>query len=87
MNQLTLVDLDNSQALAHQAMCDLTGGAEWELRSSTVVNGAWSAYSKLFVREPYGTIHDGYRALHTYEGFKRTRLQTEYSYWLHTVRL
>ena len=33
------------------------------------------------------TFHDGYLSRHTYEGWKRQRTQTEYSYWDHYVRI
>jgi hypothetical protein len=87
MNQLALVDLDNSQALAHQAMCDLTGGGDRQLISSSTVYGPWSEYQRLFRQDVYLTTHDNYKAVHSYEGFKRSRTLTEYSYWLHTVRV
>lgn len=87
MTNLKLNDLNLSQALDRTAMTELTGGGEWHLRSSFVSTGSWSGYSRMFSQYVGQTYHDGYLSRHTYEGWKRTRTQTEYSYWDHFVRV
>ena len=68
-------------------MAELTGGAEWHLRSSYISTGSWSGYTQMFKTYIGQTYHDGYLSKQTYEGWKRTRTQTEYSYWDHFVRV
>ena len=88
MTTITLNDLDLSQALDRKSMTELTGGAEWHLRSSFISTGAWSNYQQFYNQYVGLTYaHDGYLSRQTYEGFKRTRTQTEYSYWDHFVRV
>jgi hypothetical protein len=88
MTTLTLNDLDLSQALDRKSMAELTGGGDWNLRSSFISTGAWSNYSQMFSSYVGLTYaHDGYLSRQTYEGWKRTRTQTEYSYWDHFVRV
>ncbi|HEY5756819.1 MAG TPA: hypothetical protein VIU34_13400, partial [Steroidobacter sp.] len=60
----------------------------WHLRSSFISTGAWSGYQQFYNQYVGLTYaHDGYLSRQTYEGFKRTRTQTEYSYWDHFVRV
>ena len=87
MNTLQLNDLNRSEALDRKSMTELTGAGAWHQRGATYYNGAWSGYS--FVNSQYQglTYHDGYLSRHTYETWKRTRVQTEYSFWDHFVRV
>jgi hypothetical protein len=87
MTTLNLVDLPVSLALDHTAMTELKGSGcdDWVLRSLTVVTGPWSAYQQMFSNYVGIKFHDGYLSKHIYEGWKRTRTQTEYSYWDHYV--
>ena len=87
MNTLTITDLNLSQALDRKAMTELSGGAVWHLRSSYISDGSWSGYTQMFNQYIGQTFHDGYLSKHSYEGWKRTRTQTEYSYWDHFVRV
>ena len=87
MNTLAINDIDVSQALDRQAMTDLTGGSEYHLRSSYISTGAWSGYTLMFAQYVGTTFHDGYLSRQSYEGWKRTRVQTEYSYWDRFVRV
>ena len=87
MTTLITNDLNASQALDRTAMADLKGGADWHLLSSFVSTGAWGAYQQMFSNYQGITFHDGYLSRHTYEGWKRQRTQTEYSYWDHFVRI
>jgi hypothetical protein len=87
MTTLILSDLAVSEALDRKAMAELKGGSEWELYSSWISTGAWSGYSQMFSSYVGITFHDGYLSRQTYEGWKRTRVQTEYSYWNHFVRI
>ena len=87
MTTLQLNDLNLSQALDRKAMTELTGGYEWHLRSSYVATGSWSGYTQFSSQYQGITLHDNYWSRHTYEGWKRTRTQTEYSYWDHFVRV
>ncbi|MDY6949648.1 MAG: hypothetical protein SXG53_28560 [Pseudomonadota bacterium] len=87
MTTLNLGDLSLSQALDRKSMSELRGGGEWHLRSSFVASGAWSGYSYVSGQYQGLTFHDNYLSRHTYETWKRTRTQTEYSYWDHFVKL
>jgi hypothetical protein len=87
MTILAISDLAASEALDRQAMADIKGGSEWHLSSSWISTGAWSGYSQMFSSYVGITFHDGYLSRQTYEGWKRTRTQTEYSYWDHFVRV
>ena len=87
MNTLNLNDLSLSQALDRKAMTQLTGAGDWHLRSSSIATGSWSGYTQTFSQYVGQTFHDGYLSRQTYEGWKRTRTQTEYSYWDHFVRV
>ena len=87
MTTLNFSDLSLSQALDRKALTDIKGGSEWEYISSFVYTGAWSGYSQMFSSYVGITFHDGYLSRQTYEGWKRTRVQTEYSYWNHFVRV
>ena len=88
MTTINLNDLPLSQALDRKSMTELTGGSEWHLRSSFISDGAWSNYQQTFSSYVGLTYaHDGYLSRQTYEGWKRTRTQTEYSYWDHFVRV
>ena len=87
MTILAISDLNASEALDRKAMTELKGGSDWELLSSWVSTGSWSGYSQMFSSYVGITFHDGYLSRQTYEGWKRTRTQTEYSYWNHFVRV
>ncbi|MBL8267716.1 hypothetical protein [Steroidobacter sp.] len=87
MNALNLNDLNVSQALDRKSMAELTGAGDWHLRSSFISTGSWSGYTQMFSQYVGTTFHDGYLSRQTYEGWKRTRTQTEYSYWDHFVRV
>ena len=87
MTILAITDLNASEALDRQAMTELKGGSEWELSSSWISTGSWSGYSQMFSSYVGITFNDGYLCRQTYEGWKRTRVQTEYSYWNHFVRV
>ena len=87
MTTLNLNDLKVSEALDRKSMAELTGAGEWHLRSSFVSTGAWSGYSLVSSQYRGILFHDGYLSRHTYETWKRTRTQTEYSYWDHFVKV
>ena len=87
MTTLKLVDLDSSAALVRSAMAALLGGNSWVLRTATVVSGAWSAQQRFYYQSMGRTTHDNYPAWWSLEGWKRSRTQTEYSYWDHFVKV
>jgi hypothetical protein len=87
MTTLNLNDLTLSQALDRKSMTELTGAGDWHLRSSFISTGSWSGYTQMFSSYVGQTFHDGYLSRQTYEGWKRTRTETEYSYWDHFVRV
>jgi hypothetical protein len=87
MTILNISDLAASEALDCKAMADIKGGSDWHLQSSWISTGSWSGYSQMFSSYVGITFHDGYLSRQTYEGWKRTRTQTEYSYWDHFVRV
>jgi hypothetical protein len=87
MNALNISDLGTSQALDIKAMSDIKGGAEWHQRSSFISTGGWSGYSAMYYNYVGTTFHDGYLVRQYDGGYKRTRTQTEYSYWDHFVRI
>lgn len=87
MTALQLNDLNISEALDRKSMAELTGAGEWHMTSSFVSTGSWSGYTQTFSSYVGTTFHDGYLSRQTYEGWKRTRTQTEYSYWDHFVRV
>ena len=78
MMTLPVNDLARSEALDRRAMTQLKGG-ERRLRYAVIVNGPWhvevsSQYLGL-------AFHDGYLSRHMLDTYKRTRTQTEYSYY------
>jgi hypothetical protein len=87
MTTLNIADLNTSQALDMKAMNEVTGRGEWHQRSSFVTTGAWSGYSAMYYNYVGTTFHDGYLVRQYDGGYKRTRTQTEYSYWDHFVRI
>ena len=84
---LNLNDLNISQVLDRKSMTELKGGSDWHLQSSFISTGSWSGYTQTFSTYIGQTFHDGYLSRQTYEGWKRSRTQTEYSYWDHFVRV
>ena len=87
MNALNIIDLKSSQALDIQAMNEIQGRGDWHMRSSSVSTGGWSGYSAMYYNYVGTTFHDGYLVRQYDGGYKRTRVQTEYSYWDHFVRI
>ena len=87
MTTLNLGDLSLSQALDRKSMAELRGGAQRQLRSCLVASGARRGYSYVSGQYQGPTVHDNSLSRHTYETWKRTRTQTEYSYWDHFVKL
>ena len=87
MTTLNLTDLNISQALDRKALSDVRGRGDWHLKSSFVSTGSWSGYTQTFSSYIGTTFHDNYLSRQYYEGWKRTRTQTEYSYWDHFVRV
>ena len=81
------IDLIVSKDLDRAAMTAIVGRGEWHQRSATVDTGAWSGYVSTFKTYIGQTFHDGYLSKQYNEGWKRTRTQTEYSYWDHFVRV
>jgi hypothetical protein len=84
---ITLDNLSVSTDLDRAALVAIKGGSEWNQRSSGVVTNDWSAYSNMYKSYVGTTFHDGYLTRQYNEGWKRTRAQTEYSYWDHFVRV
>ena len=87
MTTLITNDLTASQALDSKAMAELTGGSEWHQLYKYSVLSAWSGYSYVTGSNQGLTFHDGYLSRHSKEWWKRTRVETEYSYWDHFVRI
>jgi hypothetical protein len=87
MNALTLNDISISNELDAAAMTAIKGGSDWHQRSSGVATSDWSGYTLMSSSYVGQTFHDGYLSKQTNEGWKRTRTQTEYSYWDHFVRV
>ena len=87
MTTLNITDLSTSKALDMQAMNDITGAGEWHQRSSFVSTGSWSGYSAMYYNYVGTTWHDGYLVRQYDGGYTRQRVQTEYSYWDHFVRI
>jgi hypothetical protein len=87
MKAIQLADLTLSADLDVAAMTATIGGSEWNLRSSAVATTDWSAYTNMYKSYVGTTFHDGYLTKQYNEGWKRTRTQTEYSYWDHFVRV
>ena len=84
---ISLNDLSASVALDYKAMAELKGGncESWQQVSSFLVTGAWGPYQQFYNAYVGITWHDGYLTRQTFEGWKRSRTQTEYSYWNHWV--
>ncbi|HEY0683217.1 MAG TPA: hypothetical protein VGD45_12870 [Steroidobacter sp.] len=87
MNTLQINDLELSEALDRESMAALAGGNAYHQTGATYYNGAWSGYTLMSAQYQYTTIHDGYWARKYSETWRRTRVQTEYSYWDHFVRI
>ena len=87
MSSLQISDINASQALDLKAMNEITGKGDWHMRSSFVSTGAWSGYSAMYYNYVGTTFHDGYLSRQYDGGYRRTRTQTEYSYWDHFVRV
>ncbi|HEY0683225.1 MAG TPA: hypothetical protein VGD45_12910 [Steroidobacter sp.] len=87
MNTLSLNDLSCSEALDRASMGELAGAGPYHLTGLAYYNGAWSGYTLMSAQYQYTTIHDGYWARKYSETWRRTRVQTEYSYWNHFVRI
>jgi hypothetical protein len=87
MNALSLNDLTVSKDLDRAALVAIKGGSDWNLRSTSIGTTEWSAYSNMYKSYVGTTFHDGYLTKQYNEGWKRTRTQSEYSYWDHFVRV
>lgn len=84
MMTLPLNDLVCSEALDHKTMVELKGG-ERRLRYAVIVNGPTTVtVTSQFLGL---TFHDGYLSRHTLDMYKRTTIQTEYSYWDNFIRV
>ena len=55
--------------------------------SNPVYRPCDSSYSRRYQSYVGTTFHDGYLSRQYREGWKRTRVQTEYSTWNHFVRV
>ena len=87
MNALAIIDLNIDNQLDSQALASITGKGEWHQTSSFISTGSWSSYSRRYANYQGITFHDGYLSRKYKEGWKRTRTQTEYSYWDHYVKV
>lgn len=87
MNTLQINDLELSDALDRKSMSELSGGSAYHLRGATVYSGAWSGYTLMSAQYQGYAIHDGGWARKYSETWRRTRVQTEYSYWDHFVKI
>ena len=87
MNALAINDLSITKDLDTTAMTAIKGGSDWNQRSSGIATTDWSGYTNMFKSYVGTTFHDGYLTRQYNEGWKRTRTQTEYSYWDHFVRV
>ena len=87
MNTLQINDLQLSDALDHAAMADLSGGSAYHYKGATVYSGAWSGYTLMSASYQGYAYHDGAWARKYSETWRRTRVQTEYSYWDHFVNI
>ena len=87
MSTVMINDLPMNKELDREAMAELSGRGKWHLISSSIVTGNWGSYSKRFSQYQGTTFHDGYLQRKYYEGWKRERTQTEYSYWNKYVKV
>ena len=87
MTALAITDLNLGKDLDSQALASISGKGEWHKISSAIYTGAWSGYSRYSYSYQGITFHDGYLSRKSVEGWKRTRVQTEYSTWNHFVRV
>jgi hypothetical protein len=87
MNTIALNDLTISKNLDKTAMTAIKGRGEWHLRSSSSSMSGWS-YDTLLSKDYQGQqFHDGYLSKHYIEGYKRTRVETQYRSYDHFVRV
>jgi hypothetical protein len=87
MNAIALNDLNTSQNLDKAALTAIKGRGDWHQRSVGIATSDWSGYTNMYKSYVGQTFHDGYLSRQYNEGWKRTRTQTEYSYWDHFVRV
>jgi hypothetical protein len=88
MAALTLVDLETTQALNCKAMSALKGRGEWHLyRTEIYLGRSWSGYCQILKWDLGETVHDGYKARLYFEGYTRQKVDTEFTYWNHYVRI
>jgi hypothetical protein len=86
MNTLAIADLPLSIALDRKALANVVGGDTW-IQSSVSYSGlsAWSSYSRFYKADGGIRYVNGIANHYSYEGWTRTRTQTETSYWQHYV--
>jgi hypothetical protein len=87
MATLTIDDLNVSTELDSAALADIKGKGAWHLTGKSVTTGSWGGYSLRYKNYQGILFHDGYLSRHYKEGWKRTRVQIEYSNWNHYVRV
>jgi hypothetical protein len=87
MTAIALNDIAMSTELDSAAQAEITGRGAWHLTGKSVTTGSWSGYSLRYKNYQGIMFHDGYLSRHYKEGWKRTRVQTEYSNWNHYVRV
>lgn len=85
MNTLQINDLQLSEALDRKSMTELSGGSAFHYKGATVYTGAWSGYTLMSAQYQGYVYHDGGYDNKYAEVWRRTRVQTEYSYWDHFV--
>ena len=85
MNTLSINDISVSEALDRAAMTELNGGSAWHYKGANVYTGAWSGYTLMSKQYQGYVAHDGGYDHKYAEVWRRTRVQTEYSYWDHFV--
>lgn len=81
MNALAIIDIDTSNELDNAAVAEVNGSGTWHLRSRSVSTGNWSGYQFRYSVYQGIKFHDGYLHRHYIQGWKRTRVQTEYTSW------
>jgi hypothetical protein len=87
MTALAINDLSIGKELDSQALANIFGKGEWHRYSVSIATGSWSNYSNRYKTYQGTVFHDGFLSKWYKEGWKRTRVQTEYSYWDHYVKV
>jgi hypothetical protein len=87
MTALAIIDLNLGKDLDNQALASISGKGSWHLLGKSISTSSWSSYSRRYQSYVGTTFHDGYLSRQYREGWKRTRVQTEYSTWNHFVRV